>query len=185
MELKLFFKQTFPNVSDMEGKIDIVFKHMVYAKGTILLRPENFSTICYFVEKGLLRTYFINDGKDKTQNFFDENSFCGSIPSLFSNKPANFGIEVLEETNIMEFDYRVFQLNFLEIIGMKEFENHVFMNVINENAERLLGTHTKSALERYNFMLEKYPKILLRAKLGHIASYLEITPQTLSVIRGL
>jgi len=68
---------------------------------------------------------------------------------------------------------------------MKELENSILMKVINQNSVRILGTHIKSALELYNFMLEKFPNIILRAKLGHFASYLEITPQTLSVIRGL
>ena len=184
MDLNSFFKQAFPKVLDLDEKIDKVFKQVVYPKATILLRPEKFSTICFFLEKGLLRTFFIQDGKDKTQNFFDENSFCGTIPSLFFNQPANFGIEVLEKSIIKEFNYKDFQLYFMEIDSMKEFENRILMNAINQNSERLLGTQTKSALERYNFMLEKFPNILLRAKLGHIASYLEITPQSLSVIRG-
>jgi len=115
MDLNLFFKNAFPNVLDMEERIDKVFQKRTYTNGTILLKPEKYSTICYFVEKGLIRTFFVYDGKDKTQNFFDENSFCGSIPSIYENKPAKFGIEVLEVTTIMEFNYKDFQSNFMDI----------------------------------------------------------------------
>jgi len=185
MELKLFFKNTFPNLLELDELVDMSFKKVIYPKGSILVRAQKFSTKLYFIEKGLIRTSFLNDDKDMTHKFFDQNDFCGPLDCIFYNEPSKFTFEVLEETTVQETDYKTFDLNFLRLDGMKQFESKTVMDILRQSSDKLIGTHTKSAIDRYNFMIEKYPNILLRAKLGHIASYLGITPQTLSVIRGI
>lgn len=186
MKLKLFFKQAFPNVLDMEEKIDLIFNKVEYPKGTILLRPENFSTKVFFIEQGLIRTFYFNDGKDITHEFFDQGSFFGPIDCIYYNKPSLYGFEVLEQTtvNVTSFEKMV-ESNFMDIKGMKELEKSIILNQLTQSSNKGLSTHVETALNRYKFMLEKHPDILLRAKLGHIASYLGITQQTLSVIRGI
>ena len=186
MELKLFFKQAFPNVLGMEERIDLVFKKEVYQKGTILLMPEHFSTKLYFIEQGLIRTYYLNNGKDITHEFFDQNAFLGPIDCFYYNKPSMYGFEVLEQTTVSVTTYeKMVESKLMEISGMKELEKSIIINQLTQSSNKGLGTHIETALSRYKFMLEKHPDILRRSKLGHVASYLGITQQTLSVIRGM
>jgi len=185
MELKLFFKQAFPNAIEIEEKIDLIFTKVEYPKGTILLRPENFSSKVFFIEQGLIRTYYLNNGKDITHEFFDHNAFIAPVDCIYYNKPSLYGFEVLENTRVSVTTYeKLVDSKLFEISGMKELEKSVILNQLIQGSNKGLGTHVETALNRYNFMLQKHPDILLRAKLGHIASYLGITPQTLSVIRG-
>jgi len=185
MELKLFFKNTFPNLLELDELVDKTFKQVIYPKGTILVKAKKFSTKLFFIEKGLIRTSFLNDDKDMTHKFFDENDFCGALDCIFYNESSKFTFEVLEETTVQETDYKTFKLNFMKLEEMRQFESKAIMDILRQSSDKLIGTHTKSALDRYNFMIKKYPNILLRAKLGHIASYLGVTQQTLSVIRGM
>jgi len=186
MELNLFLKQLFPDVLDMEDRIDLIFVKEAHPKGTILLKPDTFSKKLYFIEKGLIRTYYLNNGKDITHEFFDQHSFLGPVDCFYYNKPSLYGFEALEEITVRVTTYdKMIDSKLMEISGMKELEKSIILNQLTQSSNKGLGTHIETALNRYNFMLEKHPDILLRAKLGHIASYLGITQQTLSVIRGM
>jgi hypothetical protein len=68
---------------------------------------------------------------------------------------------------------------------MEKFIRLLLINVLQIVAEKLYSIQFQTALERYKSLIESQPDILLRAPLGHIASYLGITQQTLSVIRSL
>jgi CRP-like cAMP-binding protein len=184
MDLAAFFKSSIPNSLDLADKVDAIFNREVHQKGTILLRPEKFSTKLFFIEKGLIRTYYLKDGKDITHIFFDENSFSGPIDCIYFNRPSLYGWEVLEESTIRVANYKDFESNMLNIDGMDNFARMVLINNVRQTSDRLYAIQFQTAESRYKYMMEEHPNILLRAPLGHIASYLGITQQTLSVIRG-
>jgi hypothetical protein len=67
---------------------------------------------------------------------------------------------------------------------MERFVRMIFINTLKLTSDRLYSLQFQTAEDRYKFMMQEHPNIILRAPLGHIASYLGITQQTLSVIRG-
>ena len=161
-----------------------IFKHEYVNKGEVLFRPESFSQKIIFIEKGLIRTYYLKDGKDITYLFLSENSFLTPIECVFFNRPAPYGWEALENCEIRVADYRDFELIFTEVPGMEKFIRLLLVNVLHTIAEKLYSIQFQTAQDRYKNLLDTQPDILLRAPLGHIASYLGITQQTLSVIRS-
>jgi len=170
---------------EFSEKFDTMFKHEHVNKGETLFRPESFSQKIIFIEKGLIRTYYLKEGKDITYLFFSENSFLTPIDCVFFNKPAPYGWEALENCEIRVAHYRNFELLFTEVPGMEKFIRLLLVNVLHTIAEKLYSIQFQTAQDRYKKLLDTQPDILLRAPLGHIASYLGITQQTLSVIRSM
>ncbi len=184
MDLKEFLKSHIPNSIDLMDKVGLIFKKEVHPKGTRLLSPDKFSTKLYFLEKGLIRSYYNLDEKNITHHFFDENSFVGPLDCIFFNRQSVYGFEVLEESITYVANYEDFELNMRKMEGIEGLMIMVLLNVLKQTTETLYAIQFQNAESRYKYMMEQYPSILMRAPLGHIASYLGITQQTLSVIRG-
>lgn len=149
-----------------------------------LVLPGVLSQKIFFFEKGLARAFYYRNGKDITQSFYKENDAFASIESIFYNRPSRYGLELLEESIIYIINYR----KMINCIDNSTELNKLFrirtVDSFLSLYDRIDSIQFHSARERYNHMLANYPDIMLRAPLGHIASYLGITPQTLSVIRG-
>jgi len=169
---------------EFSEKLDTIFRLEKVKKGDILFRPEGFSQKIIFIEKGLIRTYYLKDGKDITYLFFSENSFLTPVECVFYNKPAPYGWEALENCEIRNAPYKDFESFFSQVPGMEKFIRLLLTNVLHSVSGKLYSIQFQTALERYKSLIESHPDILLRAPLGHVASYLGITQQTLSVIRS-
>jgi CRP-like cAMP-binding protein len=154
-----------------------------YPAKTLLQDQNKISNKIYFVEKGIARTYYYKDGKDITYWIAAENDFVGSMSSFFMRIPSNKIVETIENCILWEFEFdrleNLFASN--EQLGKT---GRLFANYgISLMEERFDNLHFNTAKERYQVLLEKQPKILQRAPLGMIASYLGITQETLSRIR--
>lgn len=100
MELLSYFEKHLNLQAGLARNIDQVFKHLDVKKGEIFLQPDNRSQKVCFIEKGLMRTYYLKDGKDITHLFFAENRFSVSLESIFYNRPSPYGWEALENSHI-------------------------------------------------------------------------------------
>jgi len=138
----------------------------------------------YFIESGLLRSYYTKDDKDITHFFFSENSFSLSIESVFYNTPSPIGLELLEPSTLRWIYFNDLEIYINKYNQLEKLMRILLIDVMKKLSERLYMTQFQSAQERYKTILEKHPDILLRAPLGHIASYIGITQQRLSVIRS-
>ena len=182
MEVNNFFKQH-DFSDDIPAEISRAFKREVFPKNYHLLLPGNHSKKIFFFEKGFARTYYYKNGKDITQYFYKENDSFAPIESIFHNRPSHYGLELLEDSVIYSIKYPSIA-KYLN--GSIEVNKLFRMITVTQLAfyDRLESILFHSARERYERLLRDHPDILLRAPLGHIASYLGITQQTLSVIRA-
>jgi len=153
-------------------------------KGEILLREGDICNETYFVEKGLLRMYSIDqNGKEHIIQFAPENWIISDRRSLYFNEKTMFYIDAVEESEvwILKKDF------FLDII--KAYPKTIVNN------DKLLQKHIKSLQERINSLLadtaeerylkfiKMYPNLMLRVPQWMVASYLGITPESLSRVR--
>jgi CRP-like cAMP-binding protein len=156
-----------------------------FAKGDFIFEPNTYLKHIYFIESGFARVYYFKKGRDITHFFFGENSFLSGIESVFYDKPSLFGFQALTSS-------RVTLLPFAPIRALSNQNitiNHIIEKILLDNliafSKRFYNSQFKTAQERYDLLLEENPSLLLNASLGHIASYLGVSQQTLSVIRGL
>ncbi|PUV26438.1 Crp/Fnr family transcriptional regulator [Sphingobacterium athyrii] len=175
--------QTKLNRAECEA-IDNAFTRKTFAKGTILTQPDNHHQNVYFIEKGLLRAFYNLDGKDITHYFFNESNFLVSFESVFFNRPHPYGKQALEKTDLRIIPYSKLDELCNCIPAFRDYRLQVSLQVVSMLSDKILALQFQSTEQRYKNLLDKFPGILQRAPLGHIASYLGITQQTLSVIRA-
>lgn len=184
MSLNAFLGQFIDDKEVIDEWISKFVKQETLPKGTQLLETFNSSKKIFFIEKGLARTYYLKDGKDITHHFFKENEISAPIESIFFGKQSPYGLELLEKSDIAIIVYERLEELKSQFPVIEKIQNLFLVNVLYEFSERLYAIQFQTAKDRYSIMIKDYPDILLRAPLGHIASYLGITQQTLSVIRA-
>jgi CRP/FNR family transcriptional regulator, anaerobic regulatory protein len=139
----------------------------------------------YFIEKGLVRWYHINkDGKDITDSFGVENSFITAFDSFFQRKPSRYFIEILEDSVVYSMTYADLENSFENFPEIERVGRLILIQILEQTLDKNAALQFNNAHERYEFITQKHPDLLQRASLGHIASYLGITQETLSRIRG-
>ena len=162
---------------------DILIEKEVAAK-TVLLTEGEISTNIFFIKKGCLREWFNKDGKDITFQFFFEGQPVASIDSFMNQKPSLFTIESIETSFILTIrktDFKKLLNSFPEF--KTGFQDLIFERFRNYG-QLFLSRIKDSPQERYNDLIKNQPELIQRVPQHYIASYLGITPISLSRIRN-
>lgn len=159
-------------------------KTKIVHKDAYLLRQNEYCKHTFFVEKGLLRQYSIDEnGKEHTISFAPENWFVTDRESTYFNQPSIFYIQALEDSKVVLIN-EDFILSLSEKIpSFSDFNNKLLHNHIRQLQNRIHQLLADSAEERYLKFIEMYPNILVRVPQTMVASYLGITPESLSRVR--
>ncbi|MDB5006469.1 MAG: fnr [Mucilaginibacter sp.] len=155
----------------------------IVPKNCLLLRLGETRSYAFFVEKGLLRSYSIDEaGRQHIIQFAPENNIISDRASLYFNAPSNLIIEAIEETTVIVMDHHYTDY----VAGLPGFykknevilQHHVWH--LQNRIETLLGA---TAEARYLGFVKRYPSLTQRVPQWMIASYLGITPESLSRVR--
>ncbi len=155
-----------------------------YEKGALLHQENTVSFNVYFVQSGALRSFYYVDGRDVTAHFALEYGVVGAADSIIRRKKSRYNIEVLEDCQVSVLDYQELELFLNQNPGLERLARKLTQMIYMDLVERLEGMTFLSAKDRYEHLTTRYPDITQRVSLGHIASFLGITPETLSRIRG-
>lgn len=159
-------------------------KSKTVQKGEVLLRQGEICSHSFFVEKGLLRSYTIdNSGKEHIIQFASESWIISDRSSIFFNEPSDFYIDAVEETTLILLDQNFINLACEISVSFRLFNDRALQNHIRHLQKRINLLLGASAEERYLDFIKLYPDMLLRVPQWMIASYLGITPESLSRVR--
>ena len=160
------------------------FKRQEIPARTILLREGQISQKAFYIEKGCIRLWFNNNGKEVTFQFFFEGEGVSSIESFNTNQPGLYNIETIEPCIIHSIRKKDFQAILDSSPEIKnDIQKHIFERLI--FYQKLFLSRIKdNPQKRYEELIKVYPKILQRVPQHYIASYLGITPVSLSRIRN-
>ncbi|NNF83287.1 MAG: Crp/Fnr family transcriptional regulator [Flavobacteriaceae bacterium] len=157
---------------------------MTVKKGEDLQMIGSVCRNIYFVKSGLLRIHYIKNGNSITESFEFENSIVARSDSLFDAKPSQKGIQAIEDTELVAiYSTKLFQLYDLDP-DIERLFRIIFERAYVKTVERIESLQFHSAEERYTNLLEHSQPIIKRIPLNYIASYLGITPVSLSRIRS-
>ncbi|MDN3723586.1 Crp/Fnr family transcriptional regulator [Aequorivita sp. SDUM287046] len=159
-------------------------QHKNFKKGDILLREGDICKHSFFVQKGLLRSYMLDeDGKEHVIQFAPENWFIVDRSSVYFNDPSESYIEAIEdsETVFIAEDFMCHAAAVSPVFG--KFNDKLLHNHIRQMQKRINLLLGATAEKRYLSFIEMYPDLLLRVPQWMIASYLGITPESLSRVR--
>ncbi|QES88566.1 Crp/Fnr family transcriptional regulator [Rhizosphaericola mali] len=163
------------------------FHQMEAPAKTILLHEGKISKKMFFIEKGSLRVWFNNDGKELTCQFFFENEMVGSIESFRKNIPSPVTIETIEPSVLWWIYKRDFD-KMMEAIKVVPQLRDKFIDSIFERTfvymKYFFSTIKDSPQERYMNLMTERPEIVKRVPQHYIASYLGISSVHLSRIKS-
>jgi CRP-like cAMP-binding protein len=151
---------------------------------TTLLHEGEVARKGYFIRKGCLRLWFNHSGRDITFQFFFENEAVSSIESFRTGNPSLFSIESIEPTTVLVISKKNFELLEKEMPAYHEFMENVLFHRIIHYSNLFLSRIKDSPEKRYLDLLQNNPELLRRVPQHYIASFLGITPVSLSRIRN-
>lgn len=172
-----------PMSKQLTERIKSITRMAQHPKKTILLKEGDINNHICMVISGLVRSYYLNEGKEITSRLMDEGFIITSWISFYTRKPGNEFLETIEDTMLACVHYNDIQNLYNEfpefnIIGRKQVEYSFYMS---ELRTRMLRKHT--AEEKYKFFIENHPTLLQRVSLKNIATYLGMNEETLSRVR--
>ena len=164
--------------------LESVLVPMKFAKGEIILKEGDVCEHVYYVERGLTRQFYFKNGKELTEHIGVEHSIVMCIESLFKEKPTYLQLEALEPTLVYAMpkhrleEVALHNVN-IQILFRKILEESLIISQVHADMLRF-----ETAQDRYLKLCKLSPQVVLRAPLVYVASYLQMTPETLSRVRA-
>jgi CRP-like cAMP-binding protein len=178
------FRQ-FTGFSDSDlGIVMPYFETKKFKKKTILLKAGNVSNEVFYIINGCIRLFCEKDGEELSTYFFTENMFAGSYDSFLSRKPSKVAIETLEECEVLTLSYNSLEKLYEEFPKMNEFIRKAIEQRFVLLHDLFISYLLNSPEERYLILLKDRPELLQRIPQHQIASFIGITPVSLSRIRN-
>ena len=161
-----------------------ILKPRALRKRQYLLQAGDVSRHECFVNKGCLRTYLVDDkGQEHNVQFAIEDWWIGDMYSFLSGLPALYNIEAIEDSELLLIEKNKLDKLYTEIPKFDRFFRILLQNAFVNMQKRISENMSLTAEERYTSFVQRYPKFEQRLSLKQIASYLGITPESLSRIR--
>lgn len=155
-----------------------------YQKGQMILQEGEVSKDFIYIAKGMTRQFYYKNGKELTEHLAVEGNMVMCIESLFKEEPSYLQMEALENTWV----YAIPKAK-LEVAALHNVNIQMLYRKILEESLILSQVHAdlvrfETSQDRYQKMCKLFPQVILRAPLTYIASYLQMTPETLSRVRS-
>ena len=156
-----------------------------YKAKSLLLKAEEVSRNTYFVQRGVVRSFTINDQIiEHVLHFACEGWWIGDMYSYIAEKPGNLFIEVVEDAELIRISKENHQILYQEIPKLECFFRILVENSLVAHQERLMDNMSLTAEERFEKFCSKYPTLIQRVPQKQIASYIGVTPEFFSKMKA-
>ncbi|MCU7550900.1 Crp/Fnr family transcriptional regulator [Chitinophagaceae bacterium LB-8] len=171
-------------IENLINILDIISEQRTISKGEFLIREGQIEKNLYYIETGAVRVFHLSEFEEQTIRFGYEGSFINSLYSFIKGTPSEFYIEALRKSTLRVIS----KGQLLDIVNesnerLKQY-NSLLETLVCQQIEREIDLLTVSPSERLRRVLERSPNLFQEIPLKYIASYLRMTPETLSRIRN-
>lgn len=155
-----------------------------YAKGEMILKEGQVCEDIFYIDRGLIRQFYYKNEKELTEHIGADGEIFMCIESLFREEPTRLQVEALEPSVVyslpkMRLEQVALHNVNIQILYRKILEESLIISQVHADLVRF-----ESAQNRYLRLCKMKPQVVLRAPLVYIASYLQMTPETLSRVRA-
>ena len=153
-------------------------------KGHSVLQEGDVCEYIYYVEHGLVRQFYVKNGRELTEHIGYEGGIIMCLESLFRGVPSYLTIEALEPLSLFAIPFN----EYMKLCEESFQFSRILLSILEESLivsqQKADTLRFETAKERYLRTLQDHPDIILRSPLHIIASYLQMTPETLSRVRN-
>ena len=164
--------------------LESILEPVKYGKGEMILTEGEVCRGISYIEKGLVRQFYNKNGKEVTEHLGVDHTIFMCIESLFKEEPTRLQVEALESTLVYilpksKLEAAAIRNVNIQMLYRKILEESLIQSQVHADLMRF-----ETAPNKYKRLCELSPQVVLRAPLTYIASYLQMTPETLSRIRS-
>jgi CRP-like cAMP-binding protein len=165
-------------------ELESVFVDKSFTKGAFLLKPGHICTSHLLIKKGIARKFYMHKDKEITTEIYFHDDVAISLDSYIMHKPGDVFIEALTDLEVTIIDYKLFsklKRNYPQVMLMDKMFIEYYAVWFEQ---RLREFQTLDAAQRYSKLIEKEPQIVQHLPVTIVASYLNVSLETLSRIRS-
>jgi CRP-like cAMP-binding protein len=183
-ELLQYLASIYPLSPECMSHLRCIIRYREIRKSQLLLQAGEVCQNIYFIRKGILRCYYLVKNVEVTDWFFWETDTVVAIDSFYDQAPSGDYIEALEDGELFyisfqELDYLFNHFPEFNFVG--RVLTNKYLRIWHRQARNL---RKLGAEEKYRFLLERQPEAILRIPVNVLASFLDMTPETVSRLRG-
>lgn len=171
-----------------QNEINLVLENTTprkYLKGQYIVQQGDVCRFESFVITGCLKTFYVdNVGQEHVVLFAIENWWTADLGSFLTQKPADYNVQCIENTEVIQFSFEKMEMLYQKIPKLERFFRIIIQKAFVASEKRIVRSFSLPAKERYLEFKNTYPQIEQRVPQYLIASYLGITKEFLSKIRG-
>lgn len=161
------------------------FETASYKTKTILLEQGENGSCTYFVNKGIIRNYTVDDnGAEHIISFASPGWWIADMYSFLAGKPSHSFIEVIDDAEVMIITRENQDLLYESVPKLERYFRILIENSLIANQQRLIDKLSLTAEERYENFQKKYPDVKNCLPQKHIASYIGVTPEFFSKMKS-
>ena len=157
---------------------------MKFARGEKVVESGDVSDAIYYVERGMVREFYFKNNKSVTEYLAADGTIVMSIESLFREEPSKLVIEALEPTLVYALPKKRLEEVALHNVNIQILYRKILEESLIISQRRADLLRFESAKDRYLKLCKLNPKVIMKAPLVYVASYLQMTPETLSRVRS-
>lgn len=160
-----------------------LFEEKFIKKGSYFIQAGEYNTAIGFINKGLMRSFFIKNNQETTFQLSLEHQFVTSMSCYVLNQPSTDYIQAIEDTDICVIDKAALETLCNQFHNWDKFGRLTYQQVALEQEVRLRSFIAETAQERYERILKEQPALIHRVPQVYLSNFLGITPQSLSRLR--
>ena len=164
--------------------LESILVPMKFARGEKVVESGDVSDAIYYVERGMVREFYFKNNKSVTEYLAADGTIVMSIESLFREEPSKLIIEALEPTIVYALPKKRLEEVALHNVNIQILYRKILEESLIISQRRADLLRFESAKDRYLKLCKLNPKVIMKAPLVYVASYLQMTPETLSRVRS-
>ena len=164
--------------------LESILVPMKFARGEKVVESGDVSDAIYYVERGMVREFYFKNNKSVTEYLAADGTIVMSIESLFREEPSKLVIEALEPTIVYALPKKRLEEVALHNVNIQILYRKILEESLIISQRRADLLRFESAKDRYLKLCKLNPKVKMKAPLVYVASYLQMTPETLSRVRS-